>query len=207
MPFWPFCVPVAQPPKRANSESMQDALGQTIPADDPVVRIAQTIERIAMLEAEGSITAADYLSGIKALRTGGARQHSDTPSDVASMELEWLAAARALDPVASLAPFRGRILGPSYRRGILPPGSTTITAQTYLSGQKAKVTVVGQMIGKRTKPNLRLEIRHSSGKPVCLRPPAGSTSGCEWLPLFSARYEITIINKGSQPVRYTLISN
>ncbi|WP_379548888.1 hypothetical protein ACFCW2_06890 [Qipengyuania sp. DSG2-2] len=182
------------------------SVGQTVAADDPVVRTVQTIETIGALEAEGAIAAADYLDGVRALRSAGARQSEDAPDEAASLETRWLAAARALDPSANIPPMRGRVLGPSYQRGTVAAGSAKVTTQLYLAGKKAKVALAGQGPAA-ARSGLRLEIRQSDGKPVCLRPSGSGKTGCEWIPLFSGRYEITVANSGSQPVQFTLVSN
>ncbi len=200
------CATTPAPLASADSEP----LGEAVAADDPVVRTVQTIETIGALEAEGTIAAADYLDGIKALRRAGARPSVDAPEEApgeqVALETRWLAAARALDPSASIPPMRGRVLGPSYQRGTVAAGSAKVTTQLYLAGKKAKVALAGQGPAA-ARSGLRLEIRQSDGKPVCLRPSGSGKTGCEWIPLFSGRYEITVANSGPEPVQFTLVSN
>lgn len=96
-------------------------------------------------------------------------------------------------------PMRGRVLGPAYRNGQLPPGSTVRLAQLFDGGRAARVAVAAP--GKGTLDFLVLD---AENKPVC--PPASvGTQQCQWTPLYSARYEIVLVNRGSQPAGYYLV--
>jgi hypothetical protein len=96
-------------------------------------------------------------------------------------------------------PMRGRVLGPAYRNGQLSPGSSVRLAQLFDGGRAARVAVAAP--GKGTLDFLVLD---ADNKPVC--PPAiVGTQQCQWTPLYSGRYEIVLVNRGSQSAGYYLV--
>lgn len=103
-----------------------------------------------------------------------------------------------LPPDAS-PPLRGRLLGPAYRSGTLAPGKSLTTKQLFEGGRQAKVS----LSGKAHAP-LKVAIRDLRDNAVCT-PDAGNPRNCRWTPAYSARYEITITNPGTEPVTYFLV--
>lgn len=107
------------------------------------------------------------------------------------------------DPVAGwrtaigseTVPFRGRALGPAYRRGTLAADSELELTQTFLSGRKA-VIAVSSPAG--IAPALR--VVSASGTTVC-----ESAARCRWTPVFTERYAITLRNTSRQARAYYLV--
>lgn len=98
-------------------------------------------------------------------------------------------------------PLRGRTLGPAYRRASIDPGESLEMQQIFYAGQRAEIA--GQTVGGQP---VELEIRNQQDKPqlVCSAKlqPAGT---CRWLPLFTGRFSMKLVNRGSKPVSVYLV--
>lgn len=92
-------------------------------------------------------------------------------------------------------PFRGRALGPAYRRGTLAADGELELTQTFLSGKKAVIAVSSP---GGTAPALR--VVSASGATVC-----DSATRCRWTPIFTERYTIVLRNTGSRARVYYLV--
>ncbi len=98
--------------------------------------------------------------------------------------------------------FRGRALGPAYRRGMLAPRAALSTEQVFLGGKKAIVSVVPE--SGRT---LAIRITEPDRPSICDRNVAAPRGECSWLPVFTRRVEIRVANPDDRPARYFLVSN
>ena len=92
-------------------------------------------------------------------------------------------------------PFRGRALGPAYRRGTLEADTELELTQTFLSGRKAVIAVSSP---GGTAPALR--VVSASGKTVC-----DSAASCRWTPVFTERYAIILQNTSRKARAYYLV--
>lgn len=99
-------------------------------------------------------------------------------------------------PKATGAVYRGRVLGPAYRRGWLEPGAELKVEQLFLGGQAATVAVAATP----SQP-LRLSIQGASVAAPC----AAETRDCRWVPIFTERYTIRVRNAGAAKARYYLV--
>jgi len=108
---------------------------------------------------------------------------------------EWGAAAGYSEP-----PMRGRTLGPGYRRGTLEAGETMRLEQSFLSGERAMVSLSASQANR-----LALTVSHPDRRRVC----AGSSTpvDCSWLPLITQRFTIQITNRGPDRASYYLVTN
>ena len=114
----------------------------------------------------------------------------------------------AADPVArwrsaALAPqtppYRGRVLGPAYKAGMIDPGGTVRLPQLFDGGRAARVAVAtpGQA-------GLEFTVLDGEAKPVC--PPAKARNRqCTWTPLYSGRFESVLENSSSNAAGYYLV--
>ena len=165
------------------------------PAAAPVESVSQAIAGGMAAEAAGKPK--KMLEAARLLDAAGARAG---PGE-ADLAAHWRALAKARGVTDKNAPFRGRALGPAYRRGRLDPGAALATDQVFLAGQKAMVSLVPE-------PGRTLSIRVAApDKGICelaARPPRAI---CTWLPLFTARVTIEIANKGPASANYYLVSN
>ncbi|QOV94125.1 hypothetical protein [Novosphingobium sp. ES2-1] len=128
---------------------------------------------------------------LAALDSFGARAMPGEPDPVA----KWR--ARAVMP--DTPPYRGRVLGPAYKAGMLNPGATVRLPQLFDGGRSARVSVAtpGQAA-------LDFTVLDGEARPVC--PPAKArTRECMWTPLFSGRFEIVLTNPSSNAAGYYLV--
>lgn len=92
--------------------------------------------------------------------------------------------------------FRGRLLGPAFRRGWLDAGQVIRVEQLFVSGQVATVSVA-------SNPTAPLQLGISGpGEAVPCR---NGGRECNWMPLFTQRYTITLSNRGGQRARFYLV--
>ena len=164
------------------------------PADDPVGAVSLALARGLAAETSGDAHA--MLDAARRLDAVGARP-GEREVDLAA---RWRSLAERKG-VRDAAPYRGRALGPAYRRGRLAAGAALATEQVFLAGQKAIVALVperGRTLSMRVA---------EPGKPICERAAAPPRARCAWLPLFTSRVEIEIANPGTAPASYYLVSN
>jgi len=101
-----------------------------------------------------------------------------------------------LDPAAP--PLRGSPLGPGYRCGQLLGGASDRFGQVFLSGRQAKIA-----LSAPGNAPVAMRVFDSQRKTVC------STSAihraCNWVPLFTQRYTIEVVNTGARDADYFLV--
>jgi hypothetical protein len=105
---------------------------------------------------------------------------------------EWCALAGGC-PTTS---YRGRVLGPAYRRGWLATGQEMQVEQLFLSGRYASVSVASVPDGA-----IRLDVSGPNGRTSC----GAGPRNCRWMPSFTQRYTITIRNIGAQATKVYLV--
>ena len=86
-------------------------------------------------------------------------------------------------------PMRGRALGPAYRSAALNPGATTQLHQTFLGGRSAQIVL---KVSRGPAP--QLVVRDQSDRQVCKTSDDPIT--CLWVPLYTQRHSIEIVNTG-----------
>ncbi|MES2755285.1 MAG: hypothetical protein V4659_11530 [Pseudomonadota bacterium] len=107
---------------------------------------------------------------------------------------DWRVQAGASDrPV-----WRGRALGPAFRRGQLGPGQSVRIEQLFLAGQQATVAVAAA-----ERQTVRLAVSGPGATPVC----PSTAADCRWQPVFTQRYAIDLHNPGPRPARYYLVTD
>ncbi|MFC4292073.1 hypothetical protein ACFOWX_06560 [Sphingorhabdus arenilitoris] len=99
--------------------------------------------------------------------------------------------------LAAMPPYRGRALGPAYRRGTLAAGQKLTVNQTFLAGQNASVS-----LSSTNSDKVLLTISDKDQKRKC-----EAARKCRWMPLFTQRYEISLINRGGKSANYYLVVN
>lgn len=146
---------------------------------------------LALTDADSAFQRSDKDRLTEALRRIDAL--GGKPLDEASPELrQWRQAA------GQAPPMRGRPLGPGYRSGQVSPGSSEQIEQVFLSGKRASVALSIPGRGQLT-----LQVQNGREEPVCGK--EGTTSHCQWVPIFTDRYRIKIANPGRTAVRYFLV--
>lgn len=173
------------------------------PTADPAPKRETTGDPFLQDKAES--VAAALLAADKAERTGDgaalARAVQQLESLGASPQNETDAAARkrwlaSLPPDA--APMRGRALGPAYRSGVLDAGAATQLHQTFLGGRSAQIVL---RVSRGQAP--QLVVRDQSGRQVCAVD--DDPMKCRWVPLYTQRHRIEIVNTGSEQSEFFLV--
>ena len=182
----------ADSPAQVRLDQAKPSLGE-----GPVMRTAHAI--FAGNQGEQNADAKALRSAAQILQSLGARPDPSQNDDLTS---RWASQAKSIDPLAVLPVFRGRALGPSYKKGTVSAVSTVSTDQIFLAGKKASVALVPVS----SKP-VSIRISDGQGKNICNRSTSSKPANCEWLPLFTERYRINIHTSASQPVTYYLVSN
>lgn len=168
--------------------------GRAAPVREALAIPADPAEGVAKLLAEADSAQGDpQRLGliVAALDSLGARAMPGEPDPVA----QW----RAKAVMPDTPPYRGRVLGPAYKAGMISPGATVRLPQLFDGGRSARVAVAtpGQAA-------LDFTVLDGEAKPVC--PPAKArTRECMWTPLFSGRFEIVLMNPSSNAAGYYLV--
>ena len=159
----------------------------------PPSRALATAELLAAADAaadrRGRTGRRDLGKAVVKLERIGARAQ-DGQEDVVA---DWrdLAGAAATGPA-----YRGRVLGPAYRRGWLEPGAELKVEQLFLGGQAANVAVAAT-----PDQPLHLTVQGADAAARC----GASARDCRWVPIFTERYTIRVRNGGSARARYYLV--
>jgi hypothetical protein len=114
----------------------------------------------------------------------------------------WREKAQASGAIIDDPPYRGRALGPAYRRGSLLPGGSMTMRQLFLGGQRAHIMVAPTGEGDG---HLSLKVQGAKGETLCEKPVGGPQADCAWMPLFTDRYHIVIENDGEEAVSFYLL--
>jgi len=97
--------------------------------------------------------------------------------------------------------FRGRALGPAYRRGSIVPGGSMTMRQLFLGGQRAQILVAPA----DGAGHLSIRVQGADGETLCAKPVGDPQADCAWMPLFTERFDIVIENGGAAPAGFYLV--
>lgn len=115
----------------------------------------------------------------------------------------WLNEARALGVRVKAPPqFRGRILGPAYRRGQLAGHERFVTQQSFAAGEAAEILLTASQ-----KAIVSLEVTDDFGQSICPERSGSARLTCRWLPRFSGAAKISIRNPSDDAATYFLVLN
>lgn len=174
--------------------------GCTASPDRPVAASASAeagsrAEKVAdaLLMAERAERSADAAALARAaVRLDRLAPVAQTDEDETSLR-RWLVSLPA-----DAVPLRGRALGPAWRTVALAPGASTQLNQTFLGGRSAQIVVrVAQ------GPTPRLVVRDQSDQQVCKA--ADDPVSCRWVPLYTQRHRIEIVNAGREPAKLYIV--
>ena len=132
-------------------------------------------------------TAAGRGRAARTLAASGARPLDDGPD----LAVAW-ASQGDKAPV-----YRERALGPAYKRVTIQSGAAVRFAQTFLAGRQARVAVVPDRSGR-----FELAVTDEDGAAQCTAQRAGR---CDWVPLWTTRFQIELKNPGPAPASYYII--
>lgn len=103
---------------------------------------------------------------------------------------------------ASTLPYRGRALGSAYKRGEIDRGDVFAMQQMFLAGERARISVVP---GRGAA--LTLTVADEAGKTLCEKVVGQPHASCDWLPVFTGRFRITVHNSGDAKAGFYLVVN
>ncbi|HMI19810.1 MAG TPA: hypothetical protein VK533_09715 [Sphingomonas sp.] len=104
---------------------------------------------------------------------------------------------RARVGVAPAPAYRDRALGPAYRHIVLARAATMHFEQTFLAGQRARIAVV-----PIRRAAARLQVEDDDGHRVCA---AAATGGCDWVPVWTTRFRVDVVNTGTRDAEYIVV--
>ncbi len=93
--------------------------------------------------------------------------------------------------------YRDRALGPAYRALSLPAGSAAIFQQTFLAGQRARIAVIGVR-----RSDFLLSVTDDGDVKIC---ETTSRAACDWVPPWTTRFKLRVVNSGKVPGTYYLL--
>ncbi|MFM5908421.1 MAG: hypothetical protein ACKOPO_12700 [Novosphingobium sp.] len=177
-----FASACAMSPGVSSAEVASDLL--------PVQRLANAMADAADAESRGDTRALAH--AVQAIDASGSRPLEASPTDPLPA---WRDAARG----EAAVPYRGRPLGPGYRSGKLGVGGRESFSQLFLSGTGATIA-----LSAPTGDKLALRVLDPQSKPICTDE-SGRGGLCKWVPLFTQRYTIEVLNRGAGDARYFLV--
>ena len=158
------------------------------------------------MDAEALTNAAQFLTRL------GAQPFNTDMQDLAQ---DWINTANELQGDKKNPVYRGRVRGPAYREKTLAPGAKEVLQEIYYASERAEITL--KILGDGNQlptANLALQVAEqtdTSQEDVCTlntqKNKTQTASSCQWLPLWTAKYNITIVNHGDSPVSYLLVTN
>ena len=136
--------------------------------------------------AENSEQRAPIIDRLNAMNVVLADGAGDNPPD------NPLAQWREDHQASGNAPYRGRTLGPAYRRVHVQGGDSLQIDQIFYAGERAEIAA------QANGGDIAIEINNPRDESVCAKPLAPNAN-CSWLPIFTERFSIQVENHGSQP--------
>lgn len=115
---------------------------------------------------------------------------------------QWSALARARGSTSETPAYRGRALGPSYRRARIDRRNSDKTSQLFLAGQPAIVTLVPP-----THAAISLRVVDPAHRETCEIKHARKRGSCQWTPVYTERYQIALSTEALSPVDAYVIVN
>lgn len=150
------------------------------PTGDPLSDVAALLAA-----AEGARTAdqrAPLIARLDALDVRLAEGAADDP----------LATWRREHQASGAAPWRGRTLGPAYRRAQVGAGERLRIEQVFYAGERARIAAQASGGGQ-----VALEVANPRAEAVCEQQLA-PRANCNFLPIYTERFSIELENTGSQ---------
>lgn len=99
---------------------------------------------------------------------------------------------------ADAEPMRGRALGPAYRSATLASGKATQLNQTFFGGRSAQI-----VLKVSRGPTPQLVVRDQAERQVCKAD--DDPVKCRWVPLYTQRHSIEIVNTGQQMSEFYIV--
>ncbi|SFG24520.1 hypothetical protein SAMN05518801_1123 [Novosphingobium sp. CF614] len=171
-----------------------------------MIRIVFAAGALALLA--GAAPRDDFARTVAALRagmsgeaTGQAEQTAAAASALAAL------GAHPVEGAADLAAqwrgeaspaYRERVLGPAYLNITLQPGGRYALEQSFLAGRRARVAAFP------TIPiRFRLQVNDGDQERSCSV--REGTANCDWVPVFTGRVRVKLMNAGKRPAKFVIV--
>lgn len=181
------CAAVPEPALQASDAALS--------SPDAVVSAAALL--VAAEAAEGARERAPLIARLDAL---GVAALSDTSGNAgANAEEDRLAEWRREYHPSADEVWRGRTLGPGYRRAQLAAGQRVVIDQIFYAGERAEMAAQ-----TRSGQQVELAVTGRQAQKVC-EAQLAPNARCGWLPIFTERFSITLTNRGTTPASVYLV--
>lgn len=94
--------------------------------------------------------------------------------------------------------YRERVLGPAYIDVTLQPGGKHVLEQSFLAGRRARVAAFA------TNPT-RFRLGVEDGRQARSCGVRKGTANCDWVPTFTGRVRVNLMNAGKSPARFVIV--
>ncbi|MFC3100060.1 hypothetical protein [Altererythrobacter lauratis] len=142
------------------------------------------LDAAALLAAADSVTQPEQRAPlIERLDAMNVRLADGAPDDPLG---EW----RSQHQADESNPWRGRTLGPAYRRASLAAGQRVRIEQIFYAGQRAQIAAQASGGGQ-----VAIAIANPRAEAVCQKQLSPNAS-CDWLPIYTERFSIELENRG-----------
>lgn len=193
---------------QASAENTNSSRSDPSAAEDPSTssKVIQSHQRLINLIKAGEQASNDndYNSLVKvtnSLRQMGAQPITGT-EDIAK---SWTVLAEALRTDESTPPpLRGRIKGPAYRKNILDSEREETIEDIYYAAEQAELTLESMNGAPLTWSVYETD---NLQEPICQSESPSNTHSCRFTPLWTAKYNIRIMNNSDQTAPYLFITN
>lgn len=171
------------------------------------------MKRIAMAAGAlvflmGAAPQDDFSRTVAALRAGvrGELRHAPQQMAHAASVLSALG-ARPLDGAADPAAewggakqvaYRERVLGPAYLNVTVEPGKRYALEQSFLAGRRARIAAFP------TSP-VRFQLLVNDGERDRSCDVRQGTANCDWVPVFTGRVRVNLLNSGKRPAKFVIV--
>lgn len=169
-------------------------------------RIAIAAASLALLT--GAAPQDDFSRTVDALRMGVRGEARGNPEKTAKAAYALSALGAhpldaAADPVAgwggkAQVPYRERVLGPAYLNVALEPGKHYALEQSFLAGRRARVAAFP------TSPT-RFQLLVNDGERDRSCDVRQGTANCDWVPVFTGRVRVNLLNAGKKPAKFVIV--
>lgn len=193
-------IPAAETPTITSPKAV-DAADMAI-TDVPAAH-RQIARQFAMASREDApvhdlIAASDFLKRIGAVPMAAIADRSDM----------WAAQAAALDADVmekhkaeqARIPDRGRVRGPAYRDVTIGPGESDAFEEIFYAAEPVTLT----LDTREGRASLHVKAKDGA-RHACQMTEFQGIQSCEWMPLQTTLFEISIANEGAEPLQYLVL--
>lgn len=163
---------------------------------------------VALVFLMGAGPQDDFARTVTALRAGvrGEMRRAPEQTAKAAAVLSALGAHPldgAADPAAgwggnAQVAYRERVLGPAYLNVTVEPGQRYALEQSFLAGRRARIAAFP------TSP-ARFQLLVNDGERDRSCDVRQGTANCDWVPVFTGRVRVNLLNSGKRPAKFVIV--